>query len=292
MNEQRIVLSFDMEPDIGSWTLGQRGIREGTPEILRILANHNVQATFLFTGREAQNNPDIVHAVLNAGHEIGCHTMFHETVGQAVFDMPGDNFILDCEMEHRLDLATTAVERVAGVRPISFRAPRLFGSSAMIRVLDRLGYRVDSSFPAYHHACDFRPYHPSADDWATPGTLNILEVPLFYDKDATENASSDRTRDQWPMLRLHGASAMAELCRRMMPHAKNNLGQALLCLYLHPWEFVTMPTSIETTEATIHFKPFLHHNCGRFTLNALDEFIDTMSASHIDFDTLAHSHPG
>ncbi len=291
LRKKTILLSFDMEPDIGSWTTGQRGVREGTPEILRVLKNHNVPATFLFTGREAKNNPGVVRSVLAAGHEVGCHTMFHETVGEAVFDMPGDNYILECEVEHRLELATSAVEEVAGVRPLSFRAPRLFGSAAMLRTLDNLGYKVDSSFPAYFHARDFRPYHPSADDWSQPGAMKILEIPVFYDMDAASDDASHRGGDQWPTLRLQGAEVMADICRRMLPHARDENGDALLCLYLHPWEFVTMPTFIETTEAKIDFKPFLHQNCGRYTLDALDEFIGMMKSDGVSFTIMMDVNP-
>jgi peptidoglycan/xylan/chitin deacetylase (PgdA/CDA1 family) len=51
--QKTLILSFDMETDIGSWTSGVCGITEGTPEILMVLRNHHVPATFLFTGREA-----------------------------------------------------------------------------------------------------------------------------------------------------------------------------------------------------------------------------------------------
>jgi len=176
-----------MEPDIGSWTSSDRGVREGPPEILRVLKNHGVKATFLFTGREAQNHPRVVEKILSAGHEVGCHTMYHETIGTAVFDMPGANVVLESEIKGRLELATKTVQKVAGVRPVSFRAPRLFGSTTMINVLDELGYRIDSSFPSYFYARDFLPYHPSNRDWSKKGKMKILEIPVFYDMDASDD---------------------------------------------------------------------------------------------------------
>ncbi|NLX07268.1 MAG: polysaccharide deacetylase family protein [Phycisphaerae bacterium] len=271
-----IILSFDMEPDLGSWTSGQRGIREGTPEILNVLRRQGVPATFLFTGREAEHNPDIVARVLSDGHEIGCHTMFHETLGNAVFQMPGDSPVLDAEIPGRLALATDTVERIAGVRPVSFRAPRLFGSTTMVNALEDLGYRIDSSYPAYFHGSDFRPYHPDADDWARPGNMRIVELPLFYDTDAVTDDPLRRSGDQWPQLRLHGPNAFADLCRRMFPRARNAQGWSVLCVYLHPWEFVTIPEELTTDEATIRFKPFLHKNTGRPALEGLDAFIEIM----------------
>ena len=52
VGESAIVIGFDMETDIGSWTSDDRGVKEGTPEILRVLAKHRIPATFLFAGRE------------------------------------------------------------------------------------------------------------------------------------------------------------------------------------------------------------------------------------------------
>lgn len=272
----KIVLSFDMETDVGSWTGETRGMKEGTPEILRVLENHGVKSTFFFTGREALEHPGIVDAVLSDGHEIGCHTMYHETIGQAVFGMPGDLFVLDEEVAHRLEVATDAVEKAAGVRPISFRAPRLFGSTTMMNALEDLGYEADSSFPAYFHGRNFTPYRPSRGDWSKEGDMKILEIPVFYD---TDEARGDRERDQWPMLRLRGGEWFAYLCKRMSARSD------LLCVYLHPWEFVEMPRIIETSEASISLKPFLHQNCGSFTVKALDEFIGIVKDGGADFAT-------
>ncbi len=49
----------------------------------------------------------------------------------------------------RLELATAWVEEAAGVRPVSFRAPRLFGSTAMIQALEALGCVSDGGYPMY-----------------------------------------------------------------------------------------------------------------------------------------------
>ena len=280
------VLTFDMETDIGSWTNEVRGITEGTPEILGVLRNHNVPATFLFTGREAQNNPEAVQEVLADGHEVGCHTMFHETIGLPVYDVPVGSFALESEIEGRLALATETLEKIAGVRPVSFRAPRLFGSTTMINALEKLEYRVDSSFPSYFYGRDFLPYHPSGKDWSKEGNMGILEVPVFYDMDADESGDKNRGRDQWPMLRLKGAKWFDDLCRRMFGKVRDGRGDSTLCMYLHPWEFVKMPQKVHTDESTITFRPFLYRNTGCFALEALDEFIALSKQSGCRFETL------
>lgn len=284
MGKKTVIISFDMEPDIGSWTTQDEGVKQGTPEILRVLANNSVPATFLFTGREAKNNPRTVEHILSEGHEIGCHTMFHETLGEAVFSMPGDNYVLPQEIKGRLELATEVLEDVSGIRPVSFRAPRLFGSTGMITALDELGYIVDSSFPSYYHGRDFLPYHPSREDWAKDGDMSILEIPPFYDTDAGSDREN-RDRDQWPMMRLRGPEWFLDLARRMA-NVKDNAGNSIICIYLHPWEFIDMPETIFTDEAAITFKPFLHKNTGNYALNALDEVIGGLKMDGVEFATM------
>jgi peptidoglycan-N-acetylglucosamine deacetylase len=281
-----LILSFDMETDLGSWSRATRGITAGTPEILRLLRSHRVPATFFYVGREAQAHPASVRQVLADGHEIGCHTMYHETVGQPVYDVPVGGFILDAEIGPRLELATAAVEQVAGVRPVSFRAPRLFGSAALLCALDRLGYVADSSFPAYFHGRDFRPYHPARGDWTRDGDLAILEIPPFFDADAMDGGEQNRERDQWPRLRLKGSDWFTDLARRMFKHVEAQGAAAPLCVYLHPWEFVPMPRDVHTDESTIALKPFLYENTGTPALRALDEFLGAMRDDGVRFVTM------
>ena len=60
MNHMQVVLGFDMETDIGSWTPYYEGLKHGTPVILDILDRHEVTATFFFTGDAARKHPETV----------------------------------------------------------------------------------------------------------------------------------------------------------------------------------------------------------------------------------------
>ncbi|HEY3307644.1 MAG TPA: polysaccharide deacetylase family protein [Desulfuromonadaceae bacterium] len=48
-----------------------------TPQLLEILARHDVTATFFITGKRAEKYPEIVKAILAGGHTIGNHSYSH-----------------------------------------------------------------------------------------------------------------------------------------------------------------------------------------------------------------------
>lgn len=277
MKEIRVVLGFDMETDIGSWTPFYEGFRIGAPVILSLLEKHGITATFFFTGDSARKHPQTVNAVVDAGHEVGCHTLYHETVGDALFDIPGITPLLPQEVETRLRVATEWVEGVCSVRPVSFRAPRLFGSTAMVNALDALGYVVDASLPMYYYRDQLGPYHPSRDDWTKPGDLKIVELPNFADLSMESNDPYGRDLDQWPLFRTEGAEALMRHVRNFVRYCKA-LGIApFLCFYFHPWEFAPMPQGeIHYGEGYVRPEPFLVKNCGEYATEQLDRLLQQL----------------
>lgn len=82
----QVVIGFDMETDIGSWTPFYEGLVHGTPKLLDVLNKHDIKATFFFTADSARVHPEIVD---DAGHEVGCHSLYHETIGDELFPIPG-----------------------------------------------------------------------------------------------------------------------------------------------------------------------------------------------------------
>ncbi len=280
------LISFDMESDIGSWTNEHKGVIEGTAPILEVLGRHSVRATFLYTGNAALAGPQSIALVRAAGHEVGCHTLQHESIGTPLFDVPGIPPVLPEEVFNRLEKATQLIEERAGARPVSFRAPRGWASNEMLKALDELGYVVDSSYMAYFHGEHLLPYHPSSADWRKAGELNILEIPLFADLTIPGELPDHRDRDGWPKLRTHDGHYLADMVMRNARKLWEQGKPALVCLYLHPWEFVEMPAVIDTDEARIEFKPWLARNCGQYALNELGVFIAEMKKAGAEFHTL------
>ncbi len=280
-----VIISFDMETDIGSWTTTHRGVRDGTAPILEVLSRSGIESTFLFTGDAALECPESVRMVREAGHEIGCHTLQHESMGDPLVDIPPKP-VLPEEVANRLAKATEVIESIAGARPVSFRAPRGWVSNEMMQTLDQLGYQVDSSYMCWYHKEYFLPYHPAVEDWRKSGGLDIIEVPLFCDPVVTTGAEVDRYVDQWPVLRMRGGEALAYMITDVaqMLWARNK--PALACVYLHPWEFVEMSQVHNTGEARIEFIDILWQNTGDVALKELNTLIRRLQRDGAQFHTL------
>lgn len=74
-NNKKIALTFDDGPH-----------PVYTQEILDILAEYNLKATFFVVGENAEWFPELVRKELEAGHEIGNHTYTHANLRKAQYD--------------------------------------------------------------------------------------------------------------------------------------------------------------------------------------------------------------
>ena len=287
MADITVVFGFDMETDVGSWSPWYEGIQQGTPKLLDLLDERDATATFFFTGDAASNFPEIVRSVDDAGHEVGCHSLYHETVGDPLFDIPGENPLLPEEVPLRLKTATDWVAEALGRRPISFRAPRLWGSTPVINALDDLGYVADASYPLYFYEERLTPYHPAADNWTEEGDLSILEIPNFADMSIDSRDEYGRDRDQWPLFRTESAEALMEHIDGFIGYVRERDEPVVLCFYFHPWEFVKMPTEMHYGEGSVVPDYFLVKNCGDYALEQLGALMAMLSDRGAQYMTAA-----
>ncbi|MBN1588582.1 MAG: polysaccharide deacetylase family protein [Pirellulales bacterium] len=286
-----VLLSFDMESDIGSWTDDYVGCAKGTGRILEILAKNQIPSTFFFTGDALRNCPESAHQVQAAGgHEIGCHTLHHESIGNASFRCPGVQPVMPEEVFNRIAKATDLVESKAGTRPVSFRAPRGWSSNEALQALEKLGYVADSSYMAACHRKHSLPYYPSAEDWTQSGDLAILEIPLFGgDMVGRERDGNDWLEDDpWIALRLKGAEAVLGMIMREAQRQHEQGNPALACFYLHPWEYIEMPRTITTDECRIEFHDLIWKNTGDASVRTLDTLITGLKAENARFHTVGN----
>jgi hypothetical protein len=285
----KVIMGIDMETDVGSWSSEYRGVQEGTPRLLELFDRHGVKGTFFWVGVAAQANPDIAQRVAEAGHEIGFHSLYHETVGDELFPIPGVYPLLPEELEHRLVLNKAMVRAATGVEPTSFRSPRLFGGTNVVNVLERLGVLADASYPMYYYRKQLEPYHPSSRDWTEKGELRLLEIPNFADLSMVSNDKYGRDRDQWPLFRTEGAESLLKHVRGYLDFAKGRVaGEPVLCFYFHPWEFAEMPQGeIYSGEGYVKPDAFCVRNCGDFALTQMDALLSALKEMGGEFATCA-----
>lgn len=107
----------------------------GVPRILDLLDRHGIRSTFFVPGYTADRYPGVVRDIVAAGHEVGHHGYLHEQPSA-----------LDLDSEAQaLDRGLDALERVAGVRPLGYRAPMWDLSWRTPALLAERGFLYDSS---------------------------------------------------------------------------------------------------------------------------------------------------
>jgi peptidoglycan/xylan/chitin deacetylase (PgdA/CDA1 family) len=123
-----------------------------TPQILRLLAEYRVTASFSMIGIQVDEYPGIVREVAAAGHVIMNHTWQH-------LNLPA---LYPAAVRSQIDRATAAIHRVTGRVPTYFRAPFGAWSTPVLQHCERAG---------------LTPVDWSVDprDWARPGTSYIID---------------------------------------------------------------------------------------------------------------------
>jgi peptidoglycan/xylan/chitin deacetylase (PgdA/CDA1 family) len=279
-----VILGFDMETDVGSFTPFYEGVKNATPLILELFYKKGIKGTFFFTGDAARENPESVELVKKSNNEVGCHSLYHETVGDELFPIPGVKPLLKEEVPLRIKTATEWVAKVLGHQPVSFRCPRLWGSTAVVNALEELNYIADTSYPMYFYREKFTPYHPSKEDWTKEGDLKILEIPNFADMSMKSNDPGlERDRDQWPLFRTEGADELMKHINGFISFLEKKKLPIVLCFYFHPWEFIPVKKRYHYGEGTVVPDPFITKGCGGKALREFSKLIDNLKSMGAEF---------
>lgn len=141
----------------------------GVPRILRLLGRHRLRATFFVPGFTAERYPSVVERIVEAGHEVAHHSYLHEsTIG------------MDRDTEARMiDRGLKALDSVAGVRPLGYRAPMWELNRHTPGLLIDRGFLYDSSMMD----CEV-PYLLA--EHAGSGARDIVEIPIHWSLDDWE----------------------------------------------------------------------------------------------------------
>ncbi|MEU6288573.1 polysaccharide deacetylase family protein [Streptomyces sp. NPDC001705] len=166
-----------------------------TPQVLDLLEEYGVKATFCVTGTQAQAHPDLVKQVVAAGHRLCDHSVSHDTSMDRKSEAYQSKEILDAER--------MIIKASGGVRPMYYRAPggaftpysRKLAASHGMRPL---GWNVDTK------------------DFERPGTDAIVETVqrelangptlLFHDAGGDRSQTVEALRRVLPWLAEQGYS--------------------------------------------------------------------------------------
>ena len=120
-DEKVIALTFDDGPH-----------PKRTKEILEILDEYGIKATFFFIGQNVRDYPDSVPLVQAAGHEIGNHTFSHRNLQTLDYS----------SLCAEIDDTAAAVEEMIGYRTKLLRPPEGKFTDDVLRVAEERGYSV------------------------------------------------------------------------------------------------------------------------------------------------------
>lgn len=99
---REIALTFDDGPD-----------PYYTPQILDVLDQYRIKATFFCVGRQAEAYPRIVRQECEAGHVVGNHSWAHPDLG----------LLAAADILSELKHTSKTIQEVTGIQPIFFRPP-------------------------------------------------------------------------------------------------------------------------------------------------------------------------
>lgn len=130
--------SVDVERDLH--TNGNDGVIRGIPRLLKLLEKHKIKATFFVTGEVLKENEKIIRLVAKKGHEIGIHGYSHKR-----FDSLSEK-----EKDDEIRKSLEIYKGLFNKKPRGFRAPQHSADSKTIRLLNKYGFKYDSSVCAWN----------------------------------------------------------------------------------------------------------------------------------------------
>lgn len=118
--------------------IAQQVLHYALPRVLALYEKYNVHATFYCLASYIKDYPEIVHMIEQAGHEVACHGLVHDS--DKAFDVLSAN-----EQLLHLTQAKEILDDIALKPIVSFRAPALRVNSDTPMALIQSGFKTDSS---------------------------------------------------------------------------------------------------------------------------------------------------
>ena len=191
------MVGVDTEAD-DQWTLqGRKRLSvenaRALPRLQALCDAHGVRPSYLVTHEMATREPSrsILRDLFATGRcEIGAHLHPWSSPPYREEDLVGryPSQLDDSQLQTQLAELTAAIEDSIGVRPVSYRAGRHGFDGRSLGILEKLGYRVDTSVdPLFNETrkggpsfagAPVVPYWPDPADVRARGTSSVLEIPV------------------------------------------------------------------------------------------------------------------
>ena len=182
-NKVAVSLSFDIDTEpvwVGFQEVrtpsymsrGEYGARTGQPRVLKLLAKHNIPATFFIPAMTMELHPEVVPEILkHPEYEIAFHSYVHE------------NPLRLSEDEERSIYAKALkiFEKHVGRKPLGFRSAAWDLTDSTIKIVKEMGFLYETSMMS-----DERPYMLESYGEET----GLIELPVEW------------ILDDWPLFQI------------------------------------------------------------------------------------------
>ncbi len=250
------VAAFNDIVEPSSWAGYESRVDNNTSRILDLLDQKQTKATFFVVGWVADRYPHIVRNIADRGHEVGCHSYWH----QKIYDLTPEAFKEDTRR------AKDVLESILGLPVYGYRAPTYSiteKSLWALDILEELGFHYDSSiFPVVHDnygipkAPRFRYNLPNH---------NMVEYPISTGKFANRN------------IPVSGGGYFRLFPYRLTKYALKRINETEnqpFVFYLHPWEIDPGQPRFDKAR---WFSRFRHYNNLSATYSRLEMLLDDFS---------------
>ncbi len=119
-NKKVIALTFDDGPD-----------QRFTPDILDVLNQHHVNATFFLMGSRVAKYPHVAKRIVKTGHAAGNHTYWHPQLTKTGVH----------NMKWEINKTEQQIQAATGTKPKLFRAPYGALNKTLVKKLGGMGYK-------------------------------------------------------------------------------------------------------------------------------------------------------
>ena len=230
--------------------------RYGLKNIIRILKENNIRATFFTTYEFANKNKDLIKILVKNRNEISMHGYEHNT---------SLNKMRDEDVINELRKAKIGIEKITEKKVKGFRSPQM--KILNNNVLNKLNIRYDSSLhptfiPGNFKMFETRKIHKIG---------NVIEIPVSV-------TPLLRLPFSWVWFRNVGL-LYTKICTRL-----NLIDKDYVNIYFHPWDFYNTNTK--------EFRGVLYislRNSGDKTIIQLDKYIKWCLNNKLEAKTIKYN---